>query len=175
MVKLYELGAVYRQISDLIEAGEDWADALSAVDDAFSSKVQSAAQMVNELEATATAFATEAARLSGRSKAISNETRRLKDYIASQMEVVGVSHVPGIVDCRLQASNPSIETGPELPDIWVKATLKMPLSDVPQHLYEYLSGSADPDKAGLMALHRDGGTLPPGARVVEGNKHLRLR
>jgi hypothetical protein len=172
-MSLYVWSEAYQRLLD--DEDGDWELALKQIGESFAVEVGSLAKMVREQEAEATALESEAKRMKDRATAKRNRAQSFKDYVASQMEVMGVSHVPGIVDVRLQASNPSIETGPDLPNIWLKATLKMPLSEVPQHLYEYLSGSADPDKAGLMALHKDGGALPPGAQAITGKQHLVLR
>lgn len=85
-MKLYELTDAFQDVLERIEAGEEYADTLEAIDAAIEQKAESIVKVIKSLEAQAEAIRAEEKRLEARRKHFETEARRLKEYLQANME-----------------------------------------------------------------------------------------
>ena len=174
-VKLYELAPMYRLVAESLSAlGEGALEPgpdreameaqamldLAGIGDAFDTKAENVALVVQELEVEAEAIQTEADRLGMRAQARANAAKRLKDYLKANMIQAGVTKTGGKLATVSLVNNgrPAI-------------TWDAPLDDLPTE-FRRVSVALDGARA-FEALKADG-CLPPGFAVVHG-QHIRIR
>jgi Gp157 protein len=94
-----------------------------------------------------------------------------------QMEADGVTKLKdAFITIWLQQSPPSIEVVDEaaVPAEFKRATLKLPLSQVPPSLLGLVQ-TCDVDRAQIQGLLKSTGELPAGITFRRGDRHLRIR
>jgi Gp157 protein len=180
---LYDLDPAYASLTDLPlqpEGDEDQTamdERLTAVQDDVGSKLLALAKVVLTLEAEADVLETHARDLVGRASVRRRRVHWLKRWMQLQMEADGVTKLKdAFVTLWLQQSPASIDVVDEtnVPAAFKRVTLKLHLSQVPPGLLGLVQ-TCDVDRAGLQALLKSTGELPPGLAYRQGERHLRIR
>ncbi len=125
----------------------------------LAAKIEGCCCAVRNLEAEHLALLAEANRFKERAQVAGRATERLRDYIRSNLERIGIDKMDaGLFKVRLQAnSQPSVKFDGNPDDLdlrWVKVTTEL-------------------DKAAVIAAFKDHQHLPDGVSVVR-NQHLRI-
>lgn len=94
-MKLYELSGNYKELLDIIEAGDEetkasLTDTLDSIEDALEIKVNNTLKVTKNLELEAMALKVEAKRLADRAKAQENRAKSLKEYVKGQLMLAGL-------------------------------------------------------------------------------------
>lgn len=161
MSTLYNLTSDYVDLLKMVDNGDfelsDITDTLDGIHGEIDDKIQSTVCVIREMESEAKRFDDEIARMQNIKKTYSNTAVRLKDYIRTQMEVVGLDKSKGLFSVSL--GKPSISTQ-------INSIDSLP------EKYKKISISADKTEIG-RALKS--GEKIEGAELVEGNKRLTIR
>jgi len=161
MSKLYDLTKDYNAVLDMVDNGdfemEDVLDTLEGIEGEIDDKLQSTVCVIREMEAEAKKFDEEIARMSNIKKTYSNAATRLKEYIRTQMELVGKDKSKGLFSISL--GKPSISTQ---------------VDDVDSLPEQYKKVSVSADKTAIGKALKAGEEIE-GAQLVEGNRRLTIR
>ena len=161
MATLYNLTSDYNDLLKMVDSGDfemsDITDTLDGINDEIHDKIQATVCVVREMESEAKRFDDEIARMQNIKKTYSNTATRLKDYIRTQMDLVGIDKSKGLFSVSL--GKPSVSTQINS------------LDDLPEK-YKKISVSADKTEIG-RALKL--GEKIDGAELVTGDKRLTIR
>lgn len=151
-LKLYEICA---ELQFLLDGGdeldEEAFEKLDALQWALERKVQGCLEYRQSLLATAEAFEREAARLTSRSKAAEAKAERLRDYVKTCLERVGVTRIDaGTLRATIAKAPPSVQCDGAIPPEYVRRTVTESL-----------------DKTRVLADAKEGKELPSGVSVVQ--------
>lgn len=107
-MRLYELGAEFERLHELMEsdASEDVAVALAAIQEQLVTKAAGIASLIASMDAEASAYAAEVARLTARRKRVVSHTEKLTEYVRSNMEARGIQKLQGGTFTFSIVSNP---------------------------------------------------------------------
>ena len=97
-MNLYTLTSNYTQVLDLIDEGAEMMclqDTLDSLTDAIEDKAENIAKIIKTIDAEATALKVEEKRLADRRKSLENRSKGLKDYLQSNLEMVGLKKLKG--------------------------------------------------------------------------------
>ena len=92
-MKLYELTSSYNSLLEVQEDGGDVVVALEMVEEAIEEKVGNALKVIETIEAEAKALKDVEARMAQRRKTKENDAKRLREYIAHQMDKAKIKKV----------------------------------------------------------------------------------
>lgn len=92
-MKLYELATSYDQLLEVQEEGGDVLEALEMVEEAIEEKVGNTLKVIEQFEAEAKIMKEVEARMAERRKAKENDAKRLREYIAIQMDRAKIKKV----------------------------------------------------------------------------------
>lgn len=157
MAKLYELAANYEELLNMDDVdAETLKDTLDSINDSIEEKALSIAKMVKELDADATAVATEAKRLADKKKALENRAISLKNYLQSNMEFLKRESIKtGIFTIKLQKNPPAVKINDE--------------NAIPDDYFNVIPASKVLDKKTITeALKND--IEVPGAELTQGKR-----
>ena len=88
-MNLYDLTAVYKQLQDQIESGEDYEGILEVIDDQIEQKADGYARVIRNLEMEIAAFKIEEKRFADKRKQRENAVERLKQNLFDSMKTTG--------------------------------------------------------------------------------------
>lgn len=109
METLYELTDNYQQVLEIAEQldPKTLKDTLDGINDAIDDKAENTAKVIRELEGDINTLTSEIQRLNERKTALSNNVKRIKEYLQNEMEKVGKTKIKGeLFNVRIQ-NNPS--------------------------------------------------------------------
>jgi hypothetical protein len=163
-LNLYELTTVYQQIFETLldeEANLDTLeDTLQAIEGAIEVKAENMGKFVNMLKADEAAIEAEVERLMKRKKARQNRVQRIKDYLQSQMELIGKDKITTpIMTISLQNNPPALEIEDEM--------------QIPAQYMVLVPEHYTVDKAKVKDALKSGQEVP-GAKLTQG-RSLRIR
>lgn len=92
-MKLYELTSSYTNLLEVQEEGGDVVEALGMVEEAIEEKVGNALKVIETIEAEAKALKDVEVRMAQRRKTKENDAKRLREYIAAQMDKAKIKKV----------------------------------------------------------------------------------
>lgn len=168
-MRLYNLTTDRRRVLDAIEAAVDehgevddaaLLAALNALEGDLATKADGIGFVLAELGASADALVREEQRLRKRRQAIERADERLRDYVKLAMLAGDVRKLEGSVRSFSLVQNP--------PSVVVDD-----LAAVPRALVRVVT-SVEPNKVAIRAAIESGESVP-GARLVPGEKGLRVR
>ena len=111
-IKLYDLAADFKKVSELIDNEEIdpevLQDTLQSIEGAIEIKAVNIATLVQGLSADADIIKAEEKRLAARRKAIEGKQKWLKDYLQSQMEYAGIDIKTATHTIALQKNPPAL-------------------------------------------------------------------
>ncbi|MCF1614810.1 siphovirus Gp157 family protein [Tetragenococcus koreensis] len=95
MATLYELTDNYQQVLEIAEQldPKTLKDTLDGINDAIDDKAENTAKVIRELEGDINTLTSEIQRLNERKTALSNNVKRIKEYLQNEMEKVGKTKV----------------------------------------------------------------------------------
>lgn len=95
METLYELTDNYQQVLEIAEQldPKTLKDTLDGINDAIDDKAENTAKVIRELEGDINTLTSEIQRLNERKTALSNNVKRIKEYLQNEMEKVGKTKV----------------------------------------------------------------------------------
>ncbi|MCF1632913.1 siphovirus Gp157 family protein [Tetragenococcus koreensis] len=95
MATLYELTDNYQQVLEIAEQldPKTLKDTLDGINDAIDDKAENTAKVIRELEGDINTLTSEIQRLNERKTALSNNVKRIKEYLQNEMESVGKTKV----------------------------------------------------------------------------------
>lgn len=165
MPNLYELAeefATLRRASDHALTNEELTGILDALDESrvdLRSKVDAICRVIANVGSDAEAIQREERRLSARRKALENKEARLRDWVRSTMEIVGVAEIKTDVHTvAIQSGQPMVVvTDPNL---------------IPEG---YVTTTVVPNKKAILAAYKVHGEIIPGTDVVAGKMKLVIR
>ena len=163
-MKLYDLTAAYQQVFETImdeEANLDTLeDTLQAIEGAIEVKAENMGKFISMLKADEAAIEKEVERLLARKKARQNRIQRIRDYLQSQMELIGKDKITTpIMTISLQNNHPALEIEDEFA--------------VPTEFIVIIPERKEVDKAKVKEALKAGREVP-GARLTQG-RSLRIR
>lgn len=132
-MKLYELTEMYNNLLDLDLDEKDLQGALSNIDDEIEVKADNIAKVLKDMEAEVKAIVDEEFRLSSRRKAIENRSKKLKEYLQSQMELVDKKKFKTtLFSFNIQKNTPSLKIIDEskIPEDYFKIEKKLNKTDL---------------------------------------------
>lgn len=88
-MNLYELTAVYQELQNQIEAGEDVEGIFAVISDELESKADGYARVIRNMEAQATAFREEEKRIADNRRRLEAGIERLKQNLFDSMKTTG--------------------------------------------------------------------------------------
>lgn len=160
-MKLYEMTGAYNQILDMIEEGADpevLQDTLDSIETAIEEKADGIGMVLKSIEANAKALKEEEQRLAERRRHFENEAKRLKEYLQSQLELIGTRKVKGTLFSFTIQKNPAslnVLDDSKIPsEYWIQQDPKL-------------------DKKSLIKLIKDGEEIE-GVELVQ-SESLRVR
>ena len=110
MAKLYEITNELLKLENYDEFSEEHQQILDDVKDDMSSKIESIAKMIKNLEADKSILKAESKRLADRAKATDNKINWLKNYVKDNMTVAGIDKIKGeLLTVSLQNVKASVE------------------------------------------------------------------
>lgn len=173
-MKLYELSEAFRTLSDLVEEGEDFSEALSQIQEELEAKVIGVAYVIKELTASKEAIQSEVDRLAKKMSSVDSSIARLKTYLVTEMQVADVQAVKQpIMTVRLQKSpaSCSIVDVSKIPSNFRTSTLKIPTNNLPESMLEFVTDEVV-DKKKIIELWKSGTDIA-GTEVTQ-SMHVRI-
>lgn len=163
-MKLYEMTANYNAIFELLYDEESNLDTLEetlqSLSDAIEVKAENMGKFIAMLKADESAIEKEVERLMARKKARQNRIQRIRDYLQSQMELMGKDKITTpIMTISLQNNPPALEIEDEFA--------------VPTEFIIIIPERKEVDKAKVKEALKSGREVP-GARLTQG-RSLRFR
>lgn len=162
-MKLYEISSELTALHDAIEdtesTSEELVKRLDNLNMAFETKVESICRFIRTLEGEEKVIDEEVKRLKTKSDQREKLVARLKQYISSNMEAVGMDKIKGQIF--------SVASYDSKPAVNVKN-----LSDVPnEFMVTYVEQRVD--KEAVMEYFKATGEIPPGIEITQ-KKSLRI-
>ena len=168
-MKLYELTGAYleaREVALQLAEGQteqglaeaQWTALAAGLKDAFESKVEAIAKLVQTLEAEAMAIGVEVNRLQGRRSAVERAGQWWRAYLLNEMAAAQIPKVRGtLFTVWLQVSPPSCEVTEEsrVPEEWKEWRLFI-------------------NRAAILEHFKATGELVPGVAIQADKQHLRI-
>jgi hypothetical protein len=162
---LYEISAEYRsdleKLADMDLDEQTLADTLEGMGGELTTKAQSVAMFIRNLEASAEAIKGAEAQMAARRKALENRAGRVKDYLLASMMVAGVQKV----ECPLFKL--AVRDNPAAVEIYEPGLIPAAYMVTPP------PPPASPDKKAIAAAIK-GGQEVAGCKLVVG-KRLEIR
>lgn len=177
-LRLYEIASAYQAIRALCADGgteEEWAEALTQLEDQADAKLLAIGRIIREQEATQKGIAFELERLDARANAAANAEKRLKAYALESLTAMGRDKVADAVLSIVRQRNSQPST--VVPDTglvsaeYLLGSVKAPWSDLPAELRE--KAELVIDKRRMLEDHKAGKDVP-GASFEYGY-HVRVR
>ena len=164
MKKLYELADDFNSLNSLVDDGElsveDIEDTLESINASINDKVDATCMILKNIGESLPAIDAEIKRLQDRKKAIKNKEENIKNYLLTQLEVMGKKSVKTdlfSVTARKPVDKLVVDDPEKLPDNCVDVVMDI-----------------KPLKSKIMDLLKDGEEVL-GARIEPGKKSIRIR
>ena len=155
-MRFYELTGAYAELQDAAEQGEDVTEALAQVSDAIEVKAKNIASLLHSLTADVAAIHSEEKRLADRRRSLERNRERLREYLRSNMERMGVEKI------RCPHFSLTLSAGPERVDIEDERA-------VPP---EFTRTKVEVDKVSILRAWKEAGECVPGTRIERGTRLL---
>ena len=157
-MRLYQLPAAFAEIEAMTcddgELSSEAMEKLTSLEMALESKIEACCRVVRHFEANATAYKTEAERLSRNAAAAASNAKRLKEYMQMVLETLNLPRVETeLFKVRIQHNPPS-----------VKISESVYATRLPEEFQRVI---IEPDKSALMEAFKSGKELPIGVTVVQ--------
>ena len=178
MNNLYDLSEQYKTLVDFAEEENvDISETLLGIAETLDQRMESLVLTVKTLEAQSDVIESEIARLKGKKQAVENHINRIKIYAKELLEASGRTKAGGpLGSVSIQNSPMSLIVDNQnlIPEDYIKVSLAMPLSELPDELSAHPSLKLSVDKKSILDLIRHDDFEVSGTHV-ERNQHLRLR
>lgn len=174
---LTSLSEAQARLLDLDIPQEDLQGILDGLQEQAKLKIMYIVGVMRELEAQYDATDAEIKRLQGRMTTRQGRIAWLRQYLQANMESLGIDRVESpVATVWLQRNPPSVEVVDEaaVPREWFRAMIVTLLSEVPEALLPAIKSTVIDAKA-ILELHKAGTGLPPGVKVVQDKRHLRIK
>lgn len=160
MSKLYDIANAYAELSSSDMDPEFIKDTLEGIEGEFCDKAEQIIKLIKNEQAYESALKAEAAAFSDRAKVSANKIERLKEHLASQMELSGLNSIKaGLHQLTVRAPSKSVEI--------VDAGL------IPANLVEYET-TVKPFKLEIKKLLESGQEVP-GTKLKTGKPSLLIK
>lgn len=164
MTKLYDLTSDYKQIINMVEAGEltkeQVKDHLDLIESDFNDKAVSVIHVSNSLDNDISVLDAEIKRLQAKKKSVENSKERLHDYLRNNMEASGIT--------KIKCPQFSITLKQPAPQLHVVEQELIPDD------YMVVKTSINPDKRKILADLKDGVDIP-GCIIVDGKRSILIK
>jgi hypothetical protein len=178
MNNLYDLAEQYKTLVDFAEEEDvDISETLLGIAETLDQRMESLVLTVRTLEAQSDVIESEIARLKGKKQAVENHVGRIKTYTMELLEASGRTKAGGTLgSVSIQNSPMSLVVDDQnlIPEDYIKVSLAMQLSELPNELSAHPSLKLSVDKKSILDLARQDDFEIAGTHV-ERNQHLRLR
>ena len=178
MNNLYDLAEGYKTLVDFAEEENvDISETLLGIAETLDQRMESLVLTVKTLEAQSDVIDSEIVRLKGKKQAVENHVNRIKTYTKELLEASGRTKAGGTLGSASIQNSPMslvIDNQTLIPEDYMKASLVVQLSDLPDELSSHPSLKLSVDKKSILDLARQDDFEITGTHV-ERNQHLRLR
>ena len=163
MSHLYELSTAYKQLLDTQELNdEECAEAIGNIEELFKDKAINIGKLVLSLEADAEVVNQEITRLSARKTALLNRSKRLKAYLAENMEVTDTPKITHeLFNISLVSNPPSVNVFDE--------------KEIPEEYWRIIPETREVDKKAILAVYKDKGEVVSGTEIISDKRHIVIK